>query len=102
MLVKFNLRLLSDILKKTAAFRVRVKKINKLQIIELIKNIFHFYILQGFTGRDGKLDYDKLFNSLHNRSFRRRWLKAATLYLSDWANYLAEPEVYNRYVLASI
>lgn len=66
-----------------------------------IKKIYlsmcHYLILQGFTGRDGKLDYDKLFNSLHNRSFRRRWLKTATLYLSDWANYIAEPEVYNRY-----
>lgn len=58
--------------------------------------------MQGFTGRDGKLDYDKLFNSLHNQAFRRRWLKAATLYLSDWVNYIAEPEVYKRYVLFKI
>ncbi|XP_055321774.1 uncharacterized protein LOC129577939 [Sitodiplosis mosellana] len=54
-------------------------------------------IFKGFTGRDGKLDYDKLFNSLHNQAFRRRWLKATTLYLSDWVNYIAEPEVYKRY-----
>lgn len=54
-------------------------------------------IFKGFTGRDGKLDYDKLFNSLHNQAFRRRWIKAATLYLSDWVNYIAEPEVYKRY-----
>lgn len=53
-------------------------------------------LTQGFTGRDGKLDYDKLLNSLHNQAFRRRWIKATTLYLSDWANYLAEPEVYRR------
>lgn len=53
-------------------------------------------VVQGFTGRDGKLDYDKLFSSLNNQAFRRRWLKAATLYLSDWVNYIAEPEVYKR------
>lgn len=52
--------------------------------------------MQGFTGRDGHLDYDRLFESLNNQSFRRRWIKAATLYASDWANYLAEPEVYKR------
>ena len=57
---------------------------------------FNFLITQGFTGRDGKLDYDRLLNSLHNQSFRRRWIKSATLYLSDWANYIADPEVYQR------
>lgn len=55
-------------------------------------------IFKGFTGRDGKLDYDKLFGALNNQGFRRRWIKSATLYLSDWANYIAEPEVYKRYV----
>lgn len=54
-------------------------------------------IFKGFTGRDGKLDYDKLFDSLNNQSFRRRWIKAATVYLADWASYLANPEVYQRY-----
>ncbi|XP_055376528.1 ras guanine nucleotide exchange factor L [Condylostylus longicornis] len=54
-------------------------------------------IFKGFTGRDGRLDYNKLFESLNNQSFRRRWIKAATLYLADWANYIAEPEVYQRY-----
>lgn len=53
-------------------------------------------IFKGFTGRDGKLDYDKLFGALNNQGFRRRWIKSATLYLSDWANYIAEPEVYRR------
>lgn len=54
-------------------------------------------ILRGFKGRDGKLDYDKLFESLNNQSFRRRWIKAATLYLADWASYLANPDVYLKY-----
>ncbi|KAL5285082.1 hypothetical protein ACFFRR_007056 [Megaselia abdita] len=54
-------------------------------------------IFQGFTGRDGKLDYDKLFESLNNQSFRRRWIKGATLYLADWAKYLADPDVYLKY-----
>ncbi|XP_030559615.1 uncharacterized protein LOC115761809 [Drosophila novamexicana] len=54
-------------------------------------------IMKGFKGRDGKLDYDKLFESLNNQSFRRRWIKSATLYLADWASYLANPENYLRY-----
>ncbi|KAH8244637.1 hypothetical protein KR026_002265 [Drosophila bipectinata] len=54
-------------------------------------------IMKGFKGSDGKLDYDKLFESLNNQSFRRRWIKSATLYLADWASYLANPDVYLRY-----
>ncbi|KAH8383818.1 hypothetical protein KR009_010652 [Drosophila setifemur] len=54
-------------------------------------------IMKGFKGGDGKLDYDKLFESLNNQSFRRRWIKSATLYLADWASYLANPDVYLRY-----
>uniref|UniRef100_A0A182IP29 Uncharacterized protein n=1 Tax=Anopheles atroparvus TaxID=41427 RepID=A0A182IP29_ANOAO len=55
-------------------------------------------VFKGFVGRDGKLDYDKLFQSLQNQSFRRRWIKAATLYLAEWVNYIANPDVYQRYV----
>ncbi|XP_055906339.1 uncharacterized protein LOC129941671 [Eupeodes corollae] len=55
-------------------------------------------IFMGFKGRDGKLDYNKLFDSLNNQSFRRRWIKAATLYLADWAGYLANPDVYLKYI----
>ncbi|CAD6992393.1 uncharacterized protein LOC101455068 [Ceratitis capitata] len=55
-------------------------------------------IMKGFKSRDGKLDYDKLFDSLNNQSFRRRWIKSATLYLADWASYLANPEVYLKYI----
>lgn len=54
-------------------------------------------IMKGFKGRDGKVDYDKLFESLNNQSFRRRWIKSATLYLADWTSYLANPENYLRY-----
>lgn len=49
------------------------------------------------VGRDGKLDYDQLFESLQNQSFRRRWIQKAITYLADWANYyLSNPEVYQR------
>lgn len=68
-------------------------------MIAAIKNQFErndFGLFKGFTGRDGKLDYDKLFGALNNQGFRRRWIKSATLYLSDWANYIAEPQVYKR------
>jgi hypothetical protein len=54
-------------------------------------------VFKGFMGQDGKLDYERLFESLENQSFRRKWIKKATLYLADWANYIADPEVYLRY-----
>lgn len=56
-------------------------------------------VFKGFVGRDGKLDYDKLFESLQNQSFRRRWIQKAIIYFADWANfYLSNPEVYQRCV----
>jgi len=69
--------------------------------LKICKTNFSTYLLlQGFKGNDGKLDYDKLFESLNNQSFRRRWIKSATLYLADWASYLANPDVYLRWVSA--
>lgn len=59
-------------------------------------NFFFFLLNQGFVGRDNKMDYDRLFDSLENQSFRRRWIKNAIIYMADWANYLSNPEVYQR------
>lgn len=53
-------------------------------------------VFKGFVGRDGKVDYDKLFESLQNQSFRKRWIQKAIVYLAEWANYLSNPEVYRR------
>lgn len=53
-------------------------------------------VFKGFVGRDGKVDYDKLFESLQNQSFRKRWIQKAVVYLAEWANYLSQPEVYRR------
>lgn len=50
----------------------------------------------GFTDREGKMDYGKLFKSLENQNFRRRWIKAATDYTADWVNHIANPDVYMR------
>lgn len=62
----------------------------------LYKKIGLDSVFKGFVGRDGKLDYEKLFESLQNQSFRRRWIQKAIVYLSDWANYLRNPDVYQR------
>lgn len=53
-------------------------------------------VFKGFVGRDGKVDYDKLFESLQNQSFRKRWIQKAIVYLAEWANYLSQPDVYRR------
>jgi hypothetical protein len=62
----------------------------------LYKKIGLDNVFKGFVGRDGKVDYDKLFESLQNQSFRRRWIQKAIVYLAEWANYLSNPEVYQR------
>lgn len=53
-------------------------------------------VFKGFVGRDGKVDYDKLFETLQNQSYRKRWIQKAIVYLAEWANYLSNPEVYRR------
>jgi hypothetical protein len=55
-------------------------------------------VFKGFLGADGKVDYDTLFESLQNQSFRKRWIQKAVVYLAEWANYIANPEVYRRWV----
>lgn len=64
----------------------------------LYKKIGLDNVFKGFVGRDGKVDYDKLFESLQNQSFRRRWIQKAIIYLAEWANFLSNPEIYQRYV----
>ncbi|KAL7018610.1 hypothetical protein ACKWTF_010831 [Chironomus riparius] len=54
-------------------------------------------VFKGFVGRDGKVDYDKLFETLQNQSYRKRWIQKSIVYLAEWANYLANPEVYRSY-----
>lgn len=54
-------------------------------------------VFKGFVGRDGKLDYDKLFESLQNQSFRRRWIHKSVMYMANFANYyMSNPQVYQR------
>lgn len=53
-------------------------------------------VFKGFVGRDGKVDYDKLFETLQNQSYRKRWIQKAIVYLAEWTNYLSQPEVYRR------
>lgn len=88
------------------------EKMGIKQIFKVSKWIFYhscmskkcrFYIfidmicmMQGFYDRDGQLNYEKLFNSLNNQSYRRQWLKSAVAYLSEWANYMTQPDVYKR------
>lgn len=53
-------------------------------------------VFKGFVGRDGKVDYDKLFETLQNQSYRKRWIQKAVVFLAEWAAYLSKPEVYKR------
>lgn len=53
-------------------------------------------VFKGFVGRDGKVDYDKLFDTLQNQSYRKRWIQKAVVYAAEWTNYISQPEIYRR------
>jgi hypothetical protein len=47
-----------------------------------------------FTDKNtGKMNFEIVFKSLENHSFRRKWIKKATNYMADWVIHLANPEI---------
>ncbi|XP_063232953.1 uncharacterized protein LOC134536856 [Bacillus rossius redtenbacheri] len=51
-----------------------------------------------FTDERGNFQADKIFSSLENHSFRRRWIKGLTSFVASWAAYMAQPETQARYL----
>lgn len=49
-----------------------------------------------FMDKEGNVDFEIVLKSLENHSFRRRWIKSATAYMTEWIVHLANPEVQQR------
>lgn len=64
--------------------------------LPFVLSVRNYNDFQGFYDRNGELDYDKFLIALNNQSFRRRWLKSAIIYISDWINHIAEPEAFKK------
>ncbi|KAJ8878329.1 hypothetical protein PR048_018906 [Dryococelus australis] len=54
--------------------------------------------LQLFTDEHGNFQAEKIFSSLENHSFRRRWIKGLTSFVASWAAYVAQPDTQARYL----
>lgn len=52
--------------------------------------------LKVFTGPDGKISFEVMFNNFENHAFRRHWIKAAAKYLTDIVVHVARPDVYQK------
>ena len=46
---------------------------------------------QIFTDKDGHFEMERIFLSLENASFRRRWIKALTGFVAEWIAHISDP-----------
>lgn len=44
-----------------------------------------------FTGEDGKFDMERIYRSLENASFRKRWIRNLSTYIADWVAHVSDP-----------
>ncbi|XP_077288320.1 uncharacterized protein LOC143912805 [Arctopsyche grandis] len=51
-----------------------------------------------FMDKEGNVNFEIVLKSLENHSFRRRWIKTASNYLTEWLIHVANPEVQQRYL----
>ncbi|CAK1594328.1 unnamed protein product [Parnassius mnemosyne] len=57
--------------------------------------------MKAFTAPDGSISFELMFKNFENHSFRRHWIKAAAIYLTDMVVHVAKPEVYHRYLISA-
>ena len=46
---------------------------------------------QLFTDKDGHFEMERIFRSLENATFRRRWVKALTGFVAEWIAHISDP-----------
>ncbi|PSN58281.1 hypothetical protein C0J52_00110 [Blattella germanica] len=54
--------------------------------------------MQLFTDKDGHFEMERIFGSLENASFRKRWLKSLTSFVADWIAHISDPATQTRYL----
>ncbi|XP_067007809.2 uncharacterized protein [Anabrus simplex] len=54
--------------------------------------------LKLFTDKNGQLDMDRIYRSLENASFRKRWIRSLSTYVADWVAHISDPATQTRYL----
>jgi hypothetical protein len=52
--------------------------------------------VQLFTDQDGHFEMERIFGSLENASFRRRWVKSLTSFVAEWIAHISDPATQTR------
>ncbi|XP_065213849.1 uncharacterized protein LOC135840997 [Planococcus citri] len=55
-------------------------------------------IFQLFVDEDGYFQVDRLFESMENASFRRKWIKSLSSFVGEWIRHLSDPNTQARYL----
>lgn len=55
-------------------------------------------ILKLFIDRDGHFQVDKIFESMENATFRRRWVRSLTSFVAEWIKHVSDPNTQARYL----
>ncbi|GLH09599.1 Uncharacterized protein GBIM_14665 [Gryllus bimaculatus] len=50
-----------------------------------------------FTDQDGKFDMERIYRSLENASFRKRWIKNLSAFVADWVAHVSDPSTQARF-----
>lgn len=48
-------------------------------------------IFQLFVDKDGYFQIDRIFESMENASFRRKWIKSLSSFVGEWIRHLSDP-----------
>ncbi|XP_021926119.1 uncharacterized protein LOC110832943 isoform X1 [Zootermopsis nevadensis] len=53
---------------------------------------------QIFTDEDGHFEMERIFGSLENGTFRRRWIKNLSSFVAEWISHISDPATQTRYL----
>lgn len=55
-------------------------------------------IVGQMTDSEGRIQYEKIFDSFENPPQRRRWIKSLTNFVAEWISHIADPATQQRYL----
>ncbi|XP_043268852.1 uncharacterized protein [Venturia canescens] len=55
-------------------------------------------ILSTMVNEDGRIKYEKIFDSFENPMLRRKWIRSMTNFIADWIAYIADPATRQRHI----
>lgn len=53
-------------------------------------------IFMMFVDDEGYFQVDKIFESMEDSSFRRKWVKSLSNFVGEWVNHISDPQTQNR------